>query len=85
MISWFLGQTDYLFFLYGLAFIGLGAVSYLLSRQVNQRLAWIWLALFGFTNGTRPNLILLNLTLPGKNGLPAAVAFGEQVRGAAFD
>ena len=85
MSSCFLGQTDYLFFLYGLAFIELGALSYLLSRQVNQRLAWIWLALFGFTHGTRPDLILLDLDLPGKDGLPAAVAFEEQVRGAASD
>jgi len=61
MSSWFLGQTDYLYFLYGLAFIGLGVVSYLLSRQVNQRLALIWLALFGFTHGTHDWLDLLTL------------------------
>jgi len=61
MSSWFLGQTDYLYFLYGLAFIGLGVVSYLLSCQVNQRLAWIWLALFGFTHGTHDWLDLLTI------------------------
>ncbi len=59
MSSWLLGQTDYIFFVYGLAFIGLGAVSYLLSRDVKQRLAWIWLALFGCTHGLHEWLDLL--------------------------
>ena len=59
MSSWLLGQTDYIFFVYGLAFIGLGVVSYLLSRDVNQRLAWIWLALFGCTHGLHEWLDLL--------------------------
>jgi PAS domain S-box-containing protein len=59
MASWFLGQTDYLFFVYGLAFFGLGVVSYLLSREVNQRLPWIWLALFGFSHAVHEWLDLM--------------------------
>jgi len=42
---------DYIFFFYGLAFIGLGVVSYILSKEVKPRLPWVWMALFGFTYG----------------------------------
>lgn len=59
MSSWLLEQTDYLLLIYGLALIGLGVVSYLLSRDVKQRLAWIWLALFGCTLGFHQWLTLL--------------------------
>ncbi|MFZ0052205.1 MAG: PAS domain S-box protein, partial [Desulfobaccales bacterium] len=51
MNNWFQGQMDYIFFSLGLAFIGLGVVCYILSKEVNQRLAWVWLAFFGFTHG----------------------------------
>jgi hypothetical protein len=51
MNTFFQGQMDYIFFFYGLAFIGLGVVCYILSREVSQRLPWIWLALFGFASG----------------------------------
>jgi diguanylate cyclase (GGDEF)-like protein/PAS domain S-box-containing protein len=56
------GQMDYVFFFYGLAFIGLGVVSYILSKEVNQRLPWGWLALFGFTHGANEWLDLVALS-----------------------
>ena len=59
MSTFFQGQMDYIFFFYGLAFIGLGVVSYILSKEVNQRLPWIWLALFGFTHGANEWLDLV--------------------------
>ncbi|MCL4501430.1 MAG: PAS domain S-box protein [Deltaproteobacteria bacterium] len=59
MTSRFPGQSDYNLFVYGLAFIGLGIVSCLLSKDIKQRLAWIWLALFGFAYGVRIWLDLL--------------------------
>jgi diguanylate cyclase (GGDEF)-like protein/PAS domain S-box-containing protein len=59
MITFFQGQMDYIFFFYGLAFIGLGVVCYILSRDVNQPLPWGWLALFGFTHGANEWLDLV--------------------------
>ncbi len=64
MNNWFQGQMDYIFFFYGLAFIGLGVVSYILSKEVNQRLPWVWLALFGFTHGLSEWLDLVALAWP---------------------
>ena len=61
MTTFFQGQMDYIFFFYGLAFIGLGVVAYILSKEVNQRLPWGWLALFGFTHGVNEWLDLVAL------------------------
>ncbi|MGA9754274.1 MAG: diguanylate cyclase [Desulfobaccales bacterium] len=62
MSTFFQGQMDYIFFFYGLAFIGLGVVSYILSQEVNQRLPWGWLALFGLTHGFNEWLDLLAMS-----------------------
>ena len=62
MSTFFQGQMDYIFFFYGLAFIGLGVVAYILSKEVNQRLPWGWLALFGFTHGANEWLDLVALS-----------------------
>jgi diguanylate cyclase (GGDEF)-like protein/PAS domain S-box-containing protein len=61
MTTFLQGQLDYIFFFYGLAFIGLGVVSYTLSKEVNQRLVWGWLALFGLIHGTNEWLDLVAL------------------------
>ena len=61
MTTFFQGQLDYIFFFYGLAFIGLGVVAYILSKEANQRLPWGWLALFGFTHGANEWLDLVAL------------------------
>ena len=61
MSTFLQGQMDYIFFFYGLAFIGLGVVSYILAKEVNQRLPWGWLALFGFTHGANEWLDLVAL------------------------
>lgn len=61
MSAFLQGQMDYIFFFYGLAFVGLGVVCYILSKEVNQRLPWIWLALFGFTHGFNEWLDLVAL------------------------
>ena len=62
MSTFFQGQMDYIFFFYGLAFIGLGVVAYILSKEVNQRLPWGWLALFGLTHGANEWLDLVALS-----------------------
>ena len=61
MTTFFQGQMDYIFFFYGLAFIGLGVVAYILSKEANQRLPWGWLALFGLTHGFNEWLDLVAL------------------------
>ncbi len=65
MNNWFQGQMDYIFFFYGLAFICLGVVCFILSKEIDQRLAWVWLALFGFTHGLSEWLDLMALTWSG--------------------
>jgi hypothetical protein len=62
MSTFIQGQMDYIFFFYGLAFISLGLVAYILSKEVNQRLSWRWLALFGFTHGAHEWLDLVALS-----------------------
>jgi diguanylate cyclase (GGDEF)-like protein/PAS domain S-box-containing protein len=63
MTTFFQAQMDYIFFFYGLAFIGLGVVAYILAQDVNQRLPWGWLALFGFTHGFNEWLDLVALVV----------------------
>ncbi len=62
MSTFFHGQMDYIFFFYGLAFVGLGVVAHVLSKEVGQRLPWGWLALFGFTHGANEWLDLVALS-----------------------
>lgn len=73
MSTFFQGQLDYIFFFYGLAFIGLGVVCYILAKEVNQRLPWIWLALFGLTHGANEWLDLVALCWGTRCGLRPCV------------
>lgn len=50
-LSFFTAQMDYLFFVYGLAFVLLGVVSLILHNEKSSSLAWRWLAAFGFLHG----------------------------------
>ena len=61
MNTFLMAQLDYIFFFYGLAFIGLGVVCYVLAKDVDQRLPWGWLALFGFIHGINEWLDLVAL------------------------
>jgi PAS domain S-box-containing protein len=51
MADFFKGQMDYIFFFYGLAFIMLSVVCFMMTKAKGQRLPWVWLALFGVTHG----------------------------------
>ncbi len=64
MSIWFQGQLDYVFFFCGLAFICLGAVSYILSKEDKQRLPWRYLACFGLIHGLNEWLDFLAMRLP---------------------
>lgn len=52
-------EVEYIFFFYGLIFIILTAVYFTLVKAENQRLPWIWLGLFGLTQGLHQWLNLL--------------------------
>ncbi|MCX5759461.1 MAG: hypothetical protein NTU83_13335, partial [Candidatus Hydrogenedentes bacterium] len=49
-VSW---QTkmDYVFFMYGMAFILLAAVCFVLTRREARTLPWVWLGAFGLIHG----------------------------------
>ncbi len=64
MSAFFQGQMDYIFFACGLAFVGLGVIALILSKEVGQRLAWLWLAFFGVAHGLSEWLNLLALAWP---------------------
>ena len=51
MKEFLVGQLDYIFFFYGLAFLVLAGVAFLLHRQEKQPLPWLWLCLFGLAHG----------------------------------
>ena len=54
-------QLDYIFFFYGLAFIGLAVVTYILAKE-DEGLPWGWLALFGLVHGLNEWLDLLAIS-----------------------
>jgi len=58
-------QMDYIFFFYGLAFTVLAVVSFILAKEPDQRLPWIWLALFGLSHGLTEWLELVALIRNG--------------------
>ncbi|BBI99817.1 hypothetical protein FGKAn22_15100 [Ferrigenium kumadai] len=55
-------QMDYIFFVYGLAFMVLGVVCFTRQRSPQEVLPWLFMGLFGFTHGLNEWLDLLALT-----------------------
>ena len=51
LAPFFQGQRDFIFFVYGLAFLLLSALCLALHHQVAPRLPWLWLGLFGLIHG----------------------------------
>ena len=51
MASFLSDQTDYILFIYGLAFVTLAPICHRLSRQGRQLLPWLQLGLFGAIHG----------------------------------
>lgn len=51
MIDFFKTQMDYIQFFYGLAFITLASVCFIMVKGKESRLPWVWLGLFGLTHG----------------------------------
>jgi diguanylate cyclase (GGDEF)-like protein len=55
-------QMDYIFFIYGLAFLIMAAVCITMRRE-ERRLPWVYLGLFGVTHGFNEWLDLIAITL----------------------
>ncbi len=51
MTDFFRGQMDYILFFYGLSFVMLSVVCFIMTRAGERRLPWVWLGLFGITHG----------------------------------
>jgi hypothetical protein len=49
--AFFLRQMDYVFFVYGFAFIVLAAVCAMLQQRNTFRLPWLWFGLFSVAHG----------------------------------
>ena len=62
MREFFLGQMDYIFFLYGLAFILLFSVCSSLQKQQKTQIPWNFLGLFGLVHGINEWLDMLALS-----------------------
>jgi len=61
--AFFLGQMDYVFFIYGLAFFLLGAAALTLRADAFPGLAWGWLAAFALSHGASEWLDLAVLSI----------------------
>ena len=67
MVEFILGQMDYAYFVYGLAFFLLAAAAQSLVASDERRLPWVWLAYFGIANGIYEwMLMLLPALLPAR-------------------
>ncbi len=52
---------DYIYFIYGLSFLLLGAACLVQSKKKQLQLPWIWLAMFGFLSGIHEWIDLINI------------------------
>lgn len=57
----FIPQLDYIYFVYGLSFMMLGAACLVQLKKRHIPLPWLWLALFGFSHGLSEWLHLCNI------------------------
>jgi PAS domain S-box-containing protein len=60
--GFFSQQMDYVYFVYGLAFMLLAAATQALSRMGGRQMPWKWLCLFGLSHGTYEWLDMLALS-----------------------
>jgi diguanylate cyclase (GGDEF)-like protein len=76
-------QMDYIFFVYGLAFMVLGVVCFTRQRSPQEVLPWMFMGLFGFAHGLNEWLDLLALTA-GDTPLFASVRLAVMAASFAF-
>ena len=68
----FKSQLDYIFFIYGAAFLLLIPLCLFLRGRMDRKLAWAWLGWFGATHGLNEWLDLLALSLGSSLGFDLA-------------
>ncbi|MEO5350807.1 MAG: response regulator [Magnetococcus sp. YQC-3] len=73
--GFFAGQMDYIYFMYGLSFLILGAVSLSVSRGEKGPVAWRLLGIFGLTHGGAEWLELAGMIVAESQWLRAACLF----------
>ncbi len=61
MSNFFTQQLDYFYFIYGLSFIILAGVCFVLNKLQKNKLCWFWLGLFGLIHGLNEWLDLVSL------------------------
>lgn len=81
MTAFFQSQMDFIYFIYGLVFFVMAGVSYIMSRDRQQRLPWLWLVWFGFSHGTYEWLTMTGLAY-GK--MPLLAPLGSLILLASF-
>ena len=64
LLAFLAAQMDFIFFLYGLAFMFLGAVCFAVARIREPKSSWMPLGLFGFAHGAGEWLDLSALVVP---------------------
>ncbi len=67
MREFFAGQLDYIFFFYGLSFMLVAAICFLLRNDRGQKVPWFWFGLFGVTHGMNEWLDLFAFSLGDSN------------------
>ncbi|MFZ2657556.1 MAG: PAS domain S-box protein [Victivallales bacterium] len=75
-MNFLFNHLDYIFFFYGLSFVILAVISYLLYRKKNTVVPWEMLALFGIFHGVNEWIEMISLPLgevPGFNYIKVAV------------
>lgn len=74
MAEFLTSQLDYVYFVYGLALVLLGAVTATTSRSVPNRLPWGWLSGFAFVHGFMEWLHLAEIASGGSTALSLALS-----------
>ena len=69
-MGFLLNHLDYVYFFYGLAFIILAVISYILHRRKDILIPWEFLALFGLVHGLNEWLDMLSYAFGDIQGLP---------------
>lgn len=68
MYNFFNTQMDYIYFLYGLAFILLGIACFSGKSDRNSIVPWVWLGIFALVHGSMEWMELLSITLQDSPG-----------------
>lgn len=72
MIDFFKGQMDYIYFFYDLAFLMISGAGFIVARRKDERLPWLWFALFAITHALHEWMDFVEINF-GRNPLMQVV------------